>query len=85
MFALTGYHAREAKPGWWAFFARGEMTVEQLTDEDGDAIGGLVEVTRELDKRVGAGLSAIPRRSTRSVQARRSTRSRQDPSGGARG
>jgi uncharacterized protein len=41
-FNLLGYHSREAKPGWWALFARRERTLEQLRDEDPEAIAGLV-------------------------------------------
>ena len=40
-FTLTGYHAREAKPQWWAFFERRSKSVDQLRDEDTDAIGDL--------------------------------------------
>ncbi|MEI2702202.1 MAG: TM0106 family RecB-like putative nuclease [Baekduia sp.] len=40
-FLLSGYHAREAKPGWWALFARRERTMEQLRDEDPEALGDL--------------------------------------------
>jgi uncharacterized protein len=46
-FALTGYHAREAKPQWWAFFDRRNKTVEQLRDEDSDAIGDLTPMSVE--------------------------------------
>lgn len=46
-FALTGYHAREAKPQWWAFFDRRNKTVDQLRDEDADAIGNLAPVSVE--------------------------------------
>ena len=37
---LLDYHRREAKPAWWAFFARLERTPEELI-EDAEAIGGL--------------------------------------------
>ncbi len=47
-FDLVGYHAREAKPVWWAFFARRDRTVDQLRDEDSEAIGGL-EVVERID------------------------------------
>jgi uncharacterized protein len=40
-FDLLGYHRREDKPVWWAFFARREMSAAQLRHEDGDAIGEL--------------------------------------------
>ena len=46
-FQLLGYHAREAKPGWWAFFARREQSLEQLRDEDAEAIAGLEVVDAE--------------------------------------
>jgi uncharacterized protein len=38
---LLLYHRREAKPAWWWYFKRREMTVEDLRDEDDEAIGGL--------------------------------------------
>jgi predicted RecB family nuclease len=48
MFTLTGYHSREAKPAWWGFFARRDgRTPKELCDEDGDALGDLIEVDRE--------------------------------------
>jgi predicted RecB family nuclease len=47
-FALLGYHRREAKPAWWAFFARKHASTEELRDEDTEAIGGL-EVVAERD------------------------------------
>ncbi len=37
---LLEYHAREARPAWWAHFARREMTDEELI-EDPESIGGL--------------------------------------------
>ncbi|MEA3019354.1 MAG: hypothetical protein QOI47_878 [Actinomycetota bacterium] len=37
---LLSWHRREAKPEWWAHFARIAMTDEELVD-DTDAIGGL--------------------------------------------
>lgn len=37
---LLEYHRREARPAWWAFFARREMTREELLD-DGEAIADL--------------------------------------------
>ena len=40
---LLDYHRREAKPGWWAYFARLEQTAEDLA-EDAEAIGGLEHV-----------------------------------------
>lgn len=37
---LLEFHRREAKPAWWAQFARAEMTEEQLID-DAECIGAL--------------------------------------------
>ncbi|MCV2488239.1 TM0106 family RecB-like putative nuclease [Geodermatophilus sp. YIM 151500] len=37
---LVQWHRREARPGWWEFFARGELEDEQLV-EDRTALGGL--------------------------------------------
>ncbi len=37
---LLEYHAREARPGWWAYFARRDMTDEELV-EDPESIGGM--------------------------------------------
>ena len=47
MFALTGYHTREAKPAWWAYYDRRTKTPDELRDEDPEAIGGLQEISRE--------------------------------------
>ncbi len=46
------YHRREAKPVWWAFFHRLELTVPELI-EDAESIGGLEWDGQEpeLDKR----------------------------------
>jgi len=38
---LLEYHRREARPVWWWFFARCEMTPEELV-EDSEALGALV-------------------------------------------
>lgn len=46
-FALAGYHAREAKPQWWAFFDRRDQSVETLRHEDGEALGDLAFVSVE--------------------------------------
>lgn len=43
-FDLLGYHRREDKPVWWAFFARREQSGTQLRHEDLDAIGELTVV-----------------------------------------
>ena len=40
MAQLIDYHRREAKPAWWAYFSRLEMSEEELT-EDTESIGGL--------------------------------------------
>jgi uncharacterized protein len=45
--SLLGYHSREAKPAYWALFARRERTFEQLRDEDPEAIAGLEVVDAE--------------------------------------
>jgi predicted RecB family nuclease len=37
---LLDYHQREARPGWWWYFRRLRMTVEELAD-DGEALGFL--------------------------------------------
>ena len=31
---LVGFHRREAKPAWWAFFDRQERSVKQLQDDN---------------------------------------------------
>ena len=49
---LVAYHKREAKPEWWAYFARIERPIEELVDE-ANAIGGLIALDvspRPLDK-----------------------------------
>src|SRR3954447_23948307 len=38
---LVGFHRREAKPAWWAFFDRQERSAEELAD-DADCLGGCV-------------------------------------------
>ena len=38
---LVGFHNREAKPAWWAMFARMDMDEEEL-QEDGESLAGLV-------------------------------------------
>jgi predicted RecB family nuclease len=47
---LIDYHRREAKPAWWAFFARLEQTSEELV-EDAESIGGLEHVETIGDRR----------------------------------
>jgi predicted RecB family nuclease len=51
-FNLLGYHRREANPGWWALFDRRERTLEQLRDEDNEAISDLTVLGCE---KVGRG------------------------------
>jgi uncharacterized protein len=41
MAQLLGYHRREDRPVWWAFFNRLGRTPEELAERDGDSIGGL--------------------------------------------
>jgi uncharacterized protein len=38
---LVGFHRREAKPGWWAYFDRQERTAAELQDDD-ECLGGCV-------------------------------------------
>jgi predicted RecB family nuclease len=38
---LVGFHRREAKPAWWAFFDRQERSAEELQDDD-ECLGGCV-------------------------------------------
>ncbi len=40
-FNLVGYHRREAKPQFWALYDRRERSLEQLRDEDSEAIAEL--------------------------------------------
>ncbi len=51
---LVQWHRREARPGWWEFFSRGDFEDEQLV-EDRTALGGLsaaVEVGTEKRSRL---------------------------------
>jgi predicted RecB family nuclease len=54
---LLEYHRREARPAWWWFFARCQMSADELVD-DGEAIGRLepagapVRAGRWLDQRL---------------------------------
>ena len=43
---LVGFHRREAKPAWWAFFDRQERSVEELQD-DSECIGGCVADSKD--------------------------------------
>ena len=38
---LAGFHRREAKPAWWAFFDRQERSAEELEDDE-ECLGGCV-------------------------------------------
>ena len=40
VFDLLDFHRRAAKPGWWAMFARRDMTDDELID-DVECLGGL--------------------------------------------
>jgi uncharacterized protein len=40
-FDLVGYHDREAKPEWWEHFARMDASVEDLRDNDSEALADL--------------------------------------------
>jgi uncharacterized protein len=51
---LLGYHRREAKPVWWAFFDRLGKTAEEL-ERDRDSIGGL----EPAGPPVGSGRSLV--------------------------
>ncbi|MGY1680664.1 TM0106 family RecB-like putative nuclease [Geodermatophilus sp. SYSU D01176] len=51
---LVQWHRREARPGWWEFFSRGDLDDDQLV-EDRTALGGLsaaVEVGTEKRSRL---------------------------------
>lgn len=54
MAQLLGYHRREGKPVWWAFFDRLGKTAEEL-EGDGDSIGGL----EPAGPPVGSGQSLV--------------------------
>ncbi len=43
---LLDYHRREAKPGYWEFFDRLERSDTELIEQDREAIGGLVKVSK---------------------------------------
>lgn len=40
VYHLLNFHRREAKPEWWAFFARQDMETQEII-EDGECLGGL--------------------------------------------
>jgi predicted RecB family nuclease len=48
---LLGYHRRELKPAYWAFFERRRKSVEELL-EDTEAIAGLVPAPDEMPRQV---------------------------------
>ena len=50
---LLEYHRREARPAWWWFFARCQMSLDELM-EDGEAIGRLQP--QNAPRRVGSSL-----------------------------
>ena len=47
VFDLLDFHRRAAKPGYWAMFARQDMTVEELID-DAECLGGLTRIADAL-------------------------------------
>ncbi|MGH3129500.1 MAG: TM0106 family RecB-like putative nuclease [Gaiellaceae bacterium] len=55
MAQLLSYHRREAKPVWWAFFARLGQSPEELEERDGEAIGGL----QPAGPPIGSGKSLV--------------------------
>jgi uncharacterized protein len=48
-FDLLGYHSREAKPAYWALYARREKTLAQLRDEDSEALADLEVIEETID------------------------------------
>ncbi len=48
-FDLLGYHSREAKPAYWALYARREMTLAQLRDEDSEALADLKVIDEVIE------------------------------------
>jgi uncharacterized protein len=38
---LLAYHRREARPGWWEFFARLQRTELELIEQDSESLGGM--------------------------------------------
>ncbi len=47
---LLEYHHREEKPQWWAYFERIGKSLEQLRDEDAEALGDLA-LASDVEKR----------------------------------
>ena len=47
VFDLLDFHRRAAKPGYWAMFARQDMTVDELID-DAECLGGLTRIADAL-------------------------------------
>jgi uncharacterized protein len=48
-FDLLGYHSREAKPAYWALYARRQKTLAQLRDEDSEALAGLEVIDATIE------------------------------------
>ena len=48
-FDLLGYHSREAKPAYWALYARREKTLAQLRDEDAEALADLEVIDETIE------------------------------------
>nr|MBA2637470.1 TM0106 family RecB-like putative nuclease [Solirubrobacterales bacterium] len=59
-FDLLRYHRQEAKPAYWALFDRRERSLEQLRDEDVEAIAGLEVIDREELKNAWQWTLRIP-------------------------
>ena len=55
VFDLLDFHRRAEKPAWWAFYARREMTEEELI-EDIECLGGLERVADKAPVGVGRSL-----------------------------
>ena len=50
-FDLLGYHRQEAKPGYWAIFARREKSLAQLRDEDSESLADLQVVDETIEEK----------------------------------
>jgi uncharacterized protein len=56
---LLDYHAREAKPAYWAWFERLEADEEQLVEVDTEALGGLTDAGVEPEPHPSRARSLI--------------------------
>lgn len=59
-FDLLGYHSREAKPAYWALYARREKTLTQLRDEDPEALADLEVVDETIEEKRITWLMRFP-------------------------